>query len=142
MVRVVWEVQGVIDENIKKVTLVSALHDYVLTWYIKHSNDNPNAGIANILATLNREFSRPKFEAPSIIGFKEIMMLPGETHWELDQRLKCIICEANMDLMDGQHCKWFVASLMPHLRNAVSQQKLTTQVEALEIVMRLHETPM
>ena len=42
----------------------------------------------------------------------------------------------------GNHHEWFVASLTPHLRNALSQQKLKTQAEALEIVMRLHETPM
>jgi len=89
---------------------------------------------------LNKEFSRPKSEAQSIIGFKEITMLLGENPWELDQRLKCTIREANMTLTDGQHHEWFVASLMPHLRNALSQQRLTTQAEALEIAMRLHET--
>ena len=67
-------------------------------------------------------------------------MLLGETPWELDQRLKCTIREANMTLTDGQHRKWFVASLTPHLRNAMSQQRLTTQAEALEIAIRLHET--
>jgi len=94
----------------------------------------------NIQIALNREFSRPKSKAQSIIGFKEITMLLGETPWELDQRLKCTIREANMTLTDGQHCKWFVASLTLHLRNALSQQMLTTQEEVLEITMRLHET--
>ena len=47
-------------------------------------------------------------------------MLPGETPWELDQRLKCMICEANMNLMDGQQREWFITSLMPHLRSALS----------------------
>jgi len=63
MVRAVWEAQGVTNENIKKETLVSALQDRALTWYIKHSNDNPNAGIANIQAALYREFCRPKSKA-------------------------------------------------------------------------------
>lgn len=67
-------------------------------------------------------------------------MLRGETPWELDQRLKCMICEANMTLTDGQHRAWFVASLTLHIRNTLSQQKLSTQAEALEITMRLHET--
>jgi len=89
---------------------------------------------------LNKEFRRLKSEAQSIIGFKEITMLPSETPWELDQRLKCTIHEANMTLMDGKHCEWFVALLTPHLRNALPQQRLTTQTEALEIVMRLRET--
>ena len=69
---------------------------------------------------LNKEFSRPKSEAQSIIGFNEIMMKPGETPWEMDQILKCKIHEANMHLTDGHHCKWFVASLFPHLRVTLS----------------------
>lgn len=48
VVRSVWEAQGVIDDHINKVTLVSSLQDRVITWYIKYSNDNPNAGVANI----------------------------------------------------------------------------------------------
>lgn len=89
---------------------------------------------------LNKEFSRPKSEAQLIVGFKEIAMKPGEAPWELDHRLKCKIREANMNLTDGQHREWFVASLLPHLRVALSQQKITNQAEALEIAMRLHET--
>lgn len=67
-------------------------------------------------------------------------MLPGETPWELDQRLKCTIRQANMALIDGQHHEWFLASLTPHLWNVLLQQRLTTQAEALEVVMRLHKT--
>ena len=79
MVRAAWEAQGVTDDNIKKATLVSALQDRALNWYIKQSNDHPNAGITEIQNALNKEFSWPKSETQSIIGFKEIMMLPGET---------------------------------------------------------------
>ena len=89
---------------------------------------------------LNKEFSRLKSEAQSIIRFKEITMLPCKTPYELDLRLKCTICEANMTLIDGKPREWFVTSLMVHLRNALSQQRLTNQVEALEITMKLHET--
>lgn len=141
VVKAVWEAHGVTDENIKKETLVSTLEDRALTWYIKKSNDNPNAGIAEIQAALNREFSRIKLEMQSIIGFKEIRMLLGETPWELHQRLKGMTSEANMTLMDAKHRTWFVASLMSHLRMTLSQQKLSTQAEVLEITMRLHETP-
>jgi len=48
MVRAVWEAQGIVDDNIKKATLVSALQDHALAWYIKHSDDYLNAGIAEI----------------------------------------------------------------------------------------------
>ena len=68
-------------------------------------------------------------------------MLPGEIPWDLEQRLKSIIREANMTLTNAQHRAWFVASLTPHLRTVLSQQKLSTQAEALEMAMRLHETP-
>ena len=54
VIRIVWAMQGVIDDNIKKATLVSALQDHALTWYFKHSNENPNAGITNIQIALNR----------------------------------------------------------------------------------------
>jgi len=67
------------DDNIKKATLVSIIQDHALKWYIKHSNDHTNTGIAEIQTMLNREFSRPKSETQSIIGFKEIVMLLGET---------------------------------------------------------------
>jgi len=60
VVKAIWEAQGVMDDNINKAMLVSALQDRALTWYIKHSNDNPNVGIIDIQAALDRGFSRPK----------------------------------------------------------------------------------
>ena len=80
----IWEAQGVIDDHINKATVVSALQDRALTWYIQYHNDNPNAGVADIQTTLNKDFSRPKSEAQSIVGFKEIAMKLGGTPWELD----------------------------------------------------------
>ena len=79
IVRAIWEAQGVTDDHIKKATLVSALQYRTLSWYIKYSNDNLNARVADIQATLNREFSRRKSEAQSIVGFKEIVMQPSDT---------------------------------------------------------------
>jgi len=70
VVKSAWEAQGVTDDNMKKATFVSARQDHVLTWYIKYANDNPNVGVVDIQTTLNREFSRPKYEAYSIAGFK------------------------------------------------------------------------
>jgi len=67
-------------------------------------------------------------------------MLLGETPWDLDQRLKSTIREANMTLTDGQHHTWFVMSLAPHLQMTLSQQRISTQAEALEIAMSMHET--
>lgn len=55
--------------------------------------------------------------------------------------MKCQIRKANMNIIDGKHSEWFVALLLPHLRVSLSQQKIGAQMEALEIAMRLHETP-
>lgn len=52
-----------------------------------------------------------------------------------------MIHEANMTLTDGQYRAWFVASLALQSRTTLSQQKFSTQVEALEMAMRLYETP-
>jgi len=67
--------------------------------------------LADIQTVLNKEFSRTMSKVQSIVGFKEIMMKPRETPWGFDQTLKCMIHEANMNLTDGQHHEWFVASL-------------------------------
>ena len=63
IVKAVWEAQGVTDDQMKKATMVSALQDCVLTWYIKYSNDNLNVRVANIQTALNTEFSRHKYKA-------------------------------------------------------------------------------
>ena len=60
--RSIWDTQGITDENIKKATLVSALQDCALMWYIKYSTDHLNEGIMAIEDVLNNEFGRPKLE--------------------------------------------------------------------------------
>jgi len=84
VIRSVWDTQGIVDENIKKATLGSALHDRLLTWYIKYSTDHLNEGIATIQDALNKEFGQPKSETQLVNGFKEITMLHGETSWDLE----------------------------------------------------------
>ena len=109
------------NDNIKKVVLVSILQDRALTWYMNYLGINPMAGIADVHTELKKEFSQPKSESQSVVGFKEITMMPGETLWDLDQRLKNSIREANMTLTEAQHHTWFIASLTPHLKLALSQ---------------------
>lgn len=58
-------------------------------------------------------------------------MLLGETPWDLDQRMKSTIQEANMKLTDVQHRTWFVPSLVPQLRKTLSQQKISTQAKGV-----------
>lgn len=65
----------------------------------------------------------------------------NESSWEFDQRLKFLIRQANMNITDEQHKDWYIASLLPHLRLPLSQQKIETKAEAVEIVMRLEAFP-
>jgi hypothetical protein len=39
------------------------------------------------------------------------------------------------------HREWFIAGLFPHIRVSLTQQKVTTQAKAVEIVMHLEATP-
>jgi len=57
--------------------------------------------------------------------YTEIHETLDGTPWELEKRLKCKICKANMNLTDGKHYEWFVALLLQHLRVALAQQKIT-----------------
>lgn len=67
-------------------------------------------------------------------------MISSETRWDLDQTLKSTIHKVNMTLSDAQNYTWFVASLTLHLRMTLSQQKISTQAEALDTAMRLQKT--
>lgn len=106
--------------------MVITLHDRALTLYIKYCTDNMLASLVETKAVLKNEFSKPKSNLHLVIGFKKITMNASETPWRLDQWLKCVIREANMQLMDGQHRDWFIASLLPHLRISLSQQNIGT----------------
>ena len=96
-----WEAQGIIDDQMKKATLVTALQECRLMCYIKYCTDNLKDVLVDIQTALNKEFNKPMSEVESIDGFKDIMMKHGETPWELDQRLKCKIPKANMNLTYG-----------------------------------------
>lgn len=117
--------------------LVTALEDQALTWYIKYCSDNPNATLAKTQRALNKEFRKPKSEAQSLTEFKKIQQKIDETPWDFDQRLKFLIKQTNMVITDSQHHDWYIVSLLPHLRVPLSQQKIATQEESLEIVMML-----
>lgn len=84
IVKAMWQVEKIINDQMKKETLVTTLWDQTLTWYIKYSTDNLTTTLVDIQTALNKKFNRPMSEAESIVEFKEIMMKLGETHWELD----------------------------------------------------------
>lgn len=71
--------QQIIDDNIKNVHLVTTLEYCALTWYINYCIDNPLATLAANKDASNKEFSKPKFDSQSFVGFKEITMRVVET---------------------------------------------------------------
>ena len=62
----------------------------------QYFTDNPNAMLADTQIALNKKFNKPKSKAQSVIEFKEIRQKIDETPWDFDQRLKCLIRQANM----------------------------------------------
>jgi hypothetical protein len=44
-------------------------------------------------------------------------------------------------LQDIQHKEWFIVGILPHIQVPLTQQKVMTQVEAMEIAMHLEATP-
>lgn len=91
---------------------------------------------------LNNEFNKPKSKAQLVTKFKEIQQRVNESVWDFDQRLKCLIQQANIRIMNNQHRHGYIALLLPHLRFPLTQNKIGTQVEAMEISMRLEASPM
>jgi len=68
---------------------------------------------------------------------KIIKQSVNETAWDVDQRLKCLLGQVNFHISDKQHKECYIATLLPHIRLPLSQQKIGTQTEALEIAMKL-----
>ena len=45
--------------------------------------------------------------------------------------------QVSFNIPPKHHKEWFIAMLLPHIRLPLTQQKITTQVESLEIAMKL-----
>jgi hypothetical protein len=64
-----------------------------------------------------------------------------EPVWEFDQRFKTLIGHLSFQIPYEQHKEWFIIALLPHIRVPLMQQKVASYAEALEIAMKLEETP-
>lgn len=67
---------------------------------------------------------------------KEIKQNPTNSVWEFDRRFKILLDHMSFGIAQ-QHKVWFIVALLPHIRFPLSQQKIETQVVALELVMKL-----
>ena len=44
-------------------------------------------------------------------------------------------------MSDVQHKEWFIVALVSHIQKMLMQQNIVTQSEALEITMKLEDSP-
>ena len=51
------------------------------------------------------------------------------------------MAKVNFQMSDVQHKEWFIIALLPHIRAPLVQQKIATQMEALELEMKLEDSP-
>jgi hypothetical protein len=86
---------------------------------------------------LLREFQKPKSESQCITEIKEIKQQVGETVWDYDQWFKILLDRLTFQIQDVQHREWFIVGLLPHIWVPLTQQKVMTQSEAVEIAMHL-----
>ncbi len=54
-------------------------------------------------------------------------------------KIKMLVGTSQLLDLNEQQKEWYIATLLPHLRLPLLQQRIASQVEALEIVMKLEE---
>ena len=87
------------------------------------------------------EFRKPQSESQCITEIKEIKQAPEETVWDFDQRFKKLMAKVRFQMSNMQHKEWFIVALMLYIRRPLMQQKIATQMEALELEMKLADSP-
>jgi hypothetical protein len=139
----VWSIKQVNDEVVKRAQFSTTLRDRALSWYMKFVKGVVQPKPLNDIKTaLSAEFKKPKSESQCITELKEIKKRVVEPVWEFDQRFKTLTGPLSFQIPDEQNKEWFIVSLLPHIRVPLMQQKVASQVEALEIAMKLESAPM
>ena len=128
----VWNIKQVQNDDIKKAQLTTTFRDRALTWFMKFStNTQQPKTIQEINDELKKEFKKAKFESQCITELKENKQMPHESVWDFDQRFKTLLGQVSFEFPAQQHQEWFIATLLPHIRLPLMQQKVTSQSEAL-----------
>jgi hypothetical protein len=139
----VWSIKQVNDKVVKRSRFSTTLRDRVLSWYMKFVKGVAQTKPLNDIKTvLSAEFKKPKSESRCITKLKEIKQRVVEPVWEFDQRFKTLTGRLSFQIREEKKKEWFIISLLPHIRVPLMQQKFASQVEALEISMKLESSPM
>ena len=83
------------------------------------------------------EFKKPKSESQCITEIKEIKQLLTKSIWDYNQRVKNLMAKVSFQMSDVQHKEWFIAALLPHIRAPLMQHKIVSQMEVVELAMKL-----
>ena len=136
----IWTARQTIDDDVKKRQLETTLRGCALEWLMRFMWV-PQGGtmkrLDEIRMGLFKEFKKLKSKAQYITELKEIKQFPNETIWDFDQRFKTLMARVSFQMSDVQQKEWFIAMLVPHIRQPLMQQKIVTQSEALETAMKL-----
>ena len=65
----------------------------------------------------------------------------GESTWDFDRQFKVLMGQVTFTISDAQHKEWFIAMLLQHIKIPLTQQKIKSQADALEIAMKLEASP-
>ena len=57
--------------------------------------------------------------------------------WDFDQRFKTLMAKVSFQMSDVQHKEWFISVLLPHIQVPLMHQNIESQIEALELAMKL-----
>ena len=94
-----------------------------------------------IKSWLTNEIKKPKYESQCIMELKEIKHLPTESLRYFDKKFKTLMARVSLQMSDVQHKERFIVSLLPHIWVPLMQPKIVSQIEALEIAMKLQASP-
>ena len=87
------------------------------------------------------EFKKPQSDSQCITDIKEIKQALAKIVWDFDQWFKTLMAKVSFQMSGVQYKEWFIAALSPHIRGPLMQQNITTQMEALELEMKLEASP-
>ena len=140
----IWTSRQTVDDDVKKIQLATTLRVSALEWFMR-SMQVPQEGTVKTLdeiqTRLFEEFKKSKSEAQCIIELKEIKQFANEMIWDFDQWFKTLMAQVSFYMSNFYHKEYFITMLVPHISQPLMQQKIVTQSEALDTMMKLEALP-
>ena len=123
--------------------MIMNLRGRVLDWYMKFSI--VPAGVSqkmlnHIHVGIIYVFRKTNFELQCITEINKSSSEPTESVWDCHHRFKTLMDKVIFQMLDIQHKVWFVATFLLHIWIPLMQQKIVSQIEALEIAMKLESS--